>query len=170
MKLIRNVVAGTLLAGGALLTAAASFGIADAQTATTTTAPSNPHGWGPGRIYGKLGLTAEQQASINAIFTAAKPQMQSLHQQMKANHLKLTETSPDDPNYASVVQEVSAANATLAAQRTTASENVRAQIHALLTPAQKTQLAALQAQWAANPHHGRWHGQSGAPTAAPAAQ
>ena len=170
MKSIRKVVAGSLLAGGALFIAAASFSIADAQTTTTTTAPAHPHCWGPGRIYSQLGLTAEQQASIKAIYTAAKPQMQSLHQQMKANHLKLIQTSPDDPNYANVVQEVSAANATLAAQRTTESESVRAQINALLTPAQKTQLAALQAQWAANPHHGPWAGHSGAPAAAPAAQ
>ena len=62
MKSIRKVVAGTLLAGGALLTAAAGVSIASAQTSTTTPTPAGPHGgphgWGPGRIYSKLGLTA----------------------------------------------------------------------------------------------------------------
>jgi len=161
------VAAGMLLAGGALLTAAAGISIATAQTSTPTPAGPHggPHGWGPGHMYGKLGLTAEQQASIKSIFAAAKPQMRSLHEQMEANHLKLSQTSPDDPNYASTVAEVAASNATLASQRTTQSENLRSQINAILTPAQKTQLAALQAQWAANPHRGPWggHGHGGPP-------
>jgi periplasmic protein CpxP/Spy len=153
MKTIRIMVAGTLLGGGALLASAAGISLAAAQTPQGEHAP---HEWGPGRLYSKLGLTAEQQASVRAIFEAGKPQMKTLHEQMQANHLKLSQTSPDDPNYASVVAEVAASNATLASQRTTQAEHVRAQIHALLTPAQKTQLAALEAQRAAEPHHEHW--------------
>jgi Spy/CpxP family protein refolding chaperone len=170
MKSRLNVLAAILVAGGSLLTVATGFSIANAQDSTAAPAPPpGPHGhhaWGPWRIYSKLGLTAEQQSSIKAILTAAKPQMQSLHQQMHANHLKLRETTPDDPNYASVVTATSQADATLAAQATTQREAVRAQMYAVLTPAQKTQLAALEAQWAANPHQGRWGARgTGAPPA-----
>jgi Spy/CpxP family protein refolding chaperone len=162
MKSIRTLVAGTLLGAGVLLASAAGIDIAIAQApATAPAGPHGPHGWGPGHLYSKLGLTAEQQSSIKAIFEAAKPQMKTLHEQQQANHLKLSQTAPDDPNYANVVAEVSASNASLAAQRTTQSENVRSQIHALLTPAQKTQLAALEAQWAANPHRGDWGAHGG---------
>jgi Spy/CpxP family protein refolding chaperone len=107
-------------------------------------------------MYSKLGLTAEQQASIKAIMTAAKPAMKSQHEQMRANHLKLEQTQPTDPNYASVVAEVAQANATLASQRTTQMSEIRSQIYAVLTPAQQTQLQALQAQWTAHPHEGHW--------------
>ena len=172
MKSIRKVLAVTLLAGGALLTAATSFTIAnaadDAATAPTPGARGpGPHGFGPGRMYSQLGLTVEQQASIKAIFTAAKPQMKSLHEQMRANHLKLMQTKPDDPNYATVVAEVAQSNATLASQRTTQDAELKAQIYGVLTAPQKTQLAALEAQWAANPHHGHW-GHGPGPGTAPA--
>jgi Spy/CpxP family protein refolding chaperone len=178
MKSIRNVLAVTLLAGGALLTAATSFSIANAADDTAPPPASGapgpgPHGFGPWRIYGKLGLPAEQQASIKAIFTAAKPQMKSLHEQLRANHLKLMQNKPDDPNYATVVAEVAQTNATLASQRTTQGAELKAQVYALLTAPQKTQLAALEAQWAANPHRGQWgHGPrpGAAATPAPAAQ
>jgi len=177
MKSIRNVLAGSLVAGGALLAGAAAFGVAsaadDATSSAAATAPSatrGQHGWGPGRIYAKLNLTAEQQASIKAIYTAAKPQMQSLHATLKANHLKMSQTTPDDPNYASVVAEVAQSNAALASQRTTQSSEITAQIYALLTPAQKTQLATLEAEWAANPHQGHWghRGSASAAATAPA--
>jgi Spy/CpxP family protein refolding chaperone len=156
MTSIRNVLAGTLLAGGALLTAATSFSIASAAdestppAATTTSGPHwHHHGGGLWHLYSKLGLTPEQQTSIKAIMTAAKPQMKSLHQQMQANHLKLVQTKPDDPNYASVVAEVAQSNASLTSQRTSQQSELRAQMYAVLTPAQKTQLATLEAQWAA---------------------
>jgi protein CpxP len=169
MKSIRNLLAGSLLAGGALLTAAAGVSLASAaDEATTTPAPTEGgghgpgphgpghHGFGPGRIFSKLGLTAEQKQSIKAIFTAAKPQMKTLHEQMHANHLKLMQTKPDDPNYANVVAEVAQSNATLASQRTTQGSQLRAQMYAVLTPAQKSQLAALEAKWQAEPHHRPW--------------
>ncbi len=80
MKSIRKVLAGSF-AVGALLAAATSFSVASAQDGSTaaTTEPSGPHGHGghhhggPWHIYGKLGLTPEQKASIKAIFAAAKP-------------------------------------------------------------------------------------------------
>jgi len=172
MKTMRMVFAGALMAGGALLTAILGFSTAaaagdTAAAAAPTGAPAaGPHGWGhgpggdgPGHLYSKLGLSAEQQASIKAIVMAAKPQMKSLHDQMRANHLKLTQTKPDDPNYGNVVAEVAQSNATLASQRTTRAADLRTQMYALLTPAQKTQLTALEAQWAQHPHHGSWrHG------------
>ncbi len=176
MKSIRNVLTAGVLAGGGLLAAAAGLSSANAadDAVAAAAAPAampgpHAHGWGPERLYSQLNLTAEQQASIKAIMTAAKPQMQSMHAQMKANHLKMLQTTPDDPNYASVVAEVAQTNATLASQRTTHMSEIKAQIYALLTPAQKTQLATLEAQWAANPHQGRWHHPGGGgPAAAPA--
>ena len=176
MKPMRKVFAGILVAGGALVAATVGASTAaaadDAAAAAPAPAPgAGPHGWGhgghgPGHLFSKLGLNAEQQASIKAIMTAAKPQMKSMHDQMRANHLKLMQTKPDDPNYGNVVAEVAQSNATLASQRTTHAAELRHQMYAVLTPAQKTQLTTLEAQWAANPHHGPRHG----PPAAPAAQ
>ena len=181
MKPMRMVFAGILMAGGALLAATSALSTAaaadDAAAATTAagspaagTPGAGPHGWGrgpggdgPGHLYSKLGLSAEQQASIKSIMTAAKPQMKSMHDQMRANHLKLMQTKPDDPNYGNVVAEVAQSNAALASQRTTRAAELRTQMYAVLTPAQKTQLTALEAQWAAQPHHGP--GRHGPPAA-----
>ena len=167
MKSIRKAAAPALLAGAALLAAAASLSIASADTTTTATAATAPapHAWGPGRLYSKLGLSTEQQSSIQSIMTAAKPALQSLHSQMKANHLKLEQTLPTDANYGNVVAEVAQSNATLASQRTTQMAEIRSQIYAVLTPAQRTQLATLQAEWAANPHRGHWHHHGQPPSA-----
>jgi periplasmic protein CpxP/Spy len=162
MKSIRKVVAGTLLAGGALLTAATGFSVASAADETAATSGGydggghrhGPHGFGPGRLFHKLNLTTEQQASIKALYTAAKPQMKTLHEQARANHLKLMQTKPDDPNYSTVVAEVAQSNATLASQRTTQGAQLMAHMYAVLTPAQKTQLATLEAQWAARAQQG----------------
>jgi Spy/CpxP family protein refolding chaperone len=181
------VFAGILMAGTALLAAISTLSIAadDTSSSSTAAAPSGPHGWGhgpggdgpgregpgregPGHLFSKLGLSTEQQASIKGIMTAAKPQMKSMHDQMRANHQKLMQTKPDDPNYANVVAEVAQSNAALASQRTSHAAELRTQMYAVLTPAQKTQLTALEAQWAENPHHGRW--QHGPPGAQPGAQ
>src|SRR5580692_1506235 len=126
MKPMRKVFAG-ILVGGAMVAATVGASTAAAADDAAAAAPApgaGPHGWGhggdgPGHLFSKLGLNAEQQASIKAIMTAAKPQMKSMHDQMRANHLKLMQTKPDDPNYANVVAEVAQSNAALASQRTT---------------------------------------------------
>ena len=117
MKPMRKVFAGILVAGGALVVATVGASTAAAADDAAAVAPApgaGLHGWGHGpgggHLFSKLGLSAEQQASIKAIMTAAKPQMKSMHDQMRANHLKLMQTKPDDPNYGNVVAEVAQSN------------------------------------------------------------
>jgi Spy/CpxP family protein refolding chaperone len=158
MKSNRNLLAGTLLAAGALVTTAAGITIATAAdepaAATPATTPGagprGHHGWhhhdGAFHMLSKLNLSAQQQASIKTIMANAGPQMKSIHQEMRANSLKLSQTQPTDANYASVVSQVTQANGSLHSQMITQREAVRAQIFKVLTPAQQTQLAALKAQ------------------------
>jgi protein CpxP len=155
MKSNRNLLAGTVLAAGALMATAAGISIATAADEPTTAAPSapaapGPHGWhhrhGAFHLLSKLNLSAEQQASIKTIMANAAPQMKSIHQEMRANSLKLSQTQPTDANYPSVVSQVTQANGSLHSQMITQREAVRAQVFKVLTPAQQTQLAALKAQ------------------------
>ncbi|MEO7205396.1 MAG: Spy/CpxP family protein refolding chaperone [Steroidobacteraceae bacterium] len=152
MKSNRNLLTGILLAAGALATTAAGISIATAADEATTAAPAapGPHGWqhhhGVFQLLSKLNLSAEQQASIKIIMANAGPQMKSIHQEMRANSLKLSQTQPTDANYPAVVAQVTEANGSLHSQMITQRESVRAQIFKILTPAQQTQLAALKAQ------------------------
>jgi periplasmic protein CpxP/Spy len=149
MKSIRNLLAGSLMAAAALATATASISVATAADDTAPPAsPGRPHGWHnhEGHLLSKLNLTAEQQASVKAIMANAGPQMKSLHQEMMANTLKLQNTQPNDPNYANVVAEVTQANGALHSQMISQKADTRAQVFKVLTPAQQTQLATLEAQ------------------------
>jgi periplasmic protein CpxP/Spy len=164
MKSIRNLMTATLLTAGAVLTAAAGMSIASAadETATTQPPPPGPHGWhhrgGPMHLLGKLGLSAEQKQQVKDIMTAARPQMQALHEQMHANMLKLQQTQPTDPNYSSITSQVSQTHGSLSAQMLTQHSELRAQIFKVLTPAQQTQLAALEVQMQSRKHGGDWGG------------
>jgi periplasmic protein CpxP/Spy len=155
MNSIRKLLAGSLLAAGALAASAAGISIAAAADDAAVTPPppggphGGPHGWhhrGPGRLLSKLNLTDAQKAQVKTIMTNAGPQMKSIHEQMRANSLKLRQTQPNDANYANVVSEVSQANAGLHSQMTTQRAEVRASVFKVLTPAQQQQLAALEAQ------------------------
>jgi periplasmic protein CpxP/Spy len=160
MKSIRNLLTATLVTAGAVVTAAAGTSIASAADAATTTQPSptqgpheRHHHGGPGRLFSKLGLNAAQKQQIKEIMTAARPQRQSLHEQMRANFAKLRQTAPTDPNYASIVSQVSQTQGSLAGQMVTQRADVRAQVFKVLTPAQQAQLATLEAEMQAHKHH-----------------
>jgi Spy/CpxP family protein refolding chaperone len=178
MKSNRNLLAVSVLAAGALLAAATGISIATAADEATTAAPGAPgtHSWHHGHhgafhLLSKLNLSAQQQASVKTIMANAGPQMKSIHQEMRANSVKLHQTQPNDPNYASVVAQVTQANGSLHSQMLTQKESVRAQIFKVLTPEQQTQLVALQAQMSAQmqARRGAGWGARGA-TPAPAAQ
>jgi Spy/CpxP family protein refolding chaperone len=171
MKPIRNVLRASVLAGCALLTAAGGLSPAiaadDATTTAATTPSPGPHGWhghhhGPWRMLSKLGLSDAQKASIKTIMTNAHPQMQSLHEQMHANSLKLRQTAPTDANYSSIAAQVSQTHGSLSAQMVQQQADVRAQIYKVLTPAQQTQLTSLEAQMEAH-HAAHGPGRGGPP-------
>jgi periplasmic protein CpxP/Spy len=144
MKSNRNLLAGSVLAAGAMLATAAGISIAAAADETPAAAWHHHHGaW---HMLSKLNLSAEQQASVKTIMANAGPQMKSIHEEVRANSLKLQQTQPNDANYANVVAQVTQANGALHSQMISEKEAVRAQIFKVLTPAQQTQLAALQAQ------------------------
>jgi len=172
MKSIRNLLTTTLLAAGALLTAASSVSVASAADDTTTAPPpppgaQEPHGWhhhgGPWHLLSKLNLSADQKAQVKTIMTAARPQMESLHQQMRANMLKLQQTAPTDPNYATITSQVSQAHGSLQAQMLTQHAEIRSQVFKVLTPAQQAQLSTLEAQMQAHKHGPRGPSAGAAP-------
>jgi protein CpxP len=149
MKSNRKLLAGFVLAAGTLM--AAATGISIAAAADTSASPgSGPRAWhhhgGAGRLLAKLNLTPEQHAAVKTIMENAGPQLRSIHQEMRANSLKLQQTQPTDANYASVVAQVTQANGSLHSQMISQREAVRAQIFKVLNPAQQTQLVALQTQ------------------------
>ncbi len=163
MKAMRIFVAATLASGAALIAASLPLAMAGAapQAADGAAAASAPggaagapygrhHGFGLAHLYSKLGLSADQQAQVKSIIDAARPGLKSLHEQMRANSLKLRQATPDDPNYASIANEVSQTHGTLSTQLVAQMADLRSQLYAVLTPAQKTQLAALEAQRQAN--------------------
>jgi Spy/CpxP family protein refolding chaperone len=165
MKSIRNLLTATLLTAGALLTAAAGMSAANAADEAAGAPPPGAPGWhhhrGPWHLLSKLDLNAAQKQQIKSIMTAAHPQMQSLHEQMHANMLKLQQTKPTDPNYTSIVSQASQTHGSLSAQMLTQHAEVRAQVFKVLTPAQQTQLATLEAERQAHKHGAR----GGAPAA-----
>jgi periplasmic protein CpxP/Spy len=155
MKSNRKLLAGSLLAAGALMASVGSISIAAVADTAVAPAPAatpapGPHGWHHhhhgGMMLAKLNLTAEQKAAVKTIMENAGPQMKSIHQEMSANSQKLRQTQPTDANYATVVAQVTQANGSLHSQMITQREAVRAQVFKVLTPAQQTQLVTLQAQ------------------------
>jgi protein CpxP len=144
MKSNRNWLAGSFLAAGTLLAAGASISLATAADVPTTAHGRHHHGGA--HLLAQLNLSAEQQASVKSIRANLGPQMKTIHQEMRANSLKLRQTQPNDPNYANVVAQVTQTNGSLHSQMLTQKEAMRAQIFNVLTPAQQTQLVTLQAQ------------------------
>ena len=168
----RKLLAGSL-AAGLMLSGISLAMAADTAAPAAPAAPGAHGGWHHHRHHGgmmlsKLNLTPEQQASVKTIMANARPQMQSIGHEMHANSQKLHATQPTDANYASVVAQVTQANGSLHSQMITQREAVRAQIYKILTPEQRTQLVALQAQMKANMEARRaaWAARRGA--AAPA--
>jgi Spy/CpxP family protein refolding chaperone len=98
------------------------------------------------RMGDQLDLSAEQRQSIKGIFDAARPQMQAMRESLHTNIEKLHGTQPDDPNYATVVAQVSQSAAELASKMVTESSQVRSQVYGLLTKEQKAKLPQLEAQ------------------------
>ena len=105
------------------------------------------HGMAMGaHMYSKLNLTDAQRAQIKQMrqqgFAQAKPQMQALRQARQA----FASATPGTADYQTAAGNLAEAEADAARSRATLHAGMRAQIYQILTPAQRTQLASLQAQ------------------------
>ncbi|MBS0399553.1 MAG: periplasmic heavy metal sensor [Proteobacteria bacterium] len=148
-----------------------SAGTVFAASSPGTPAPMSHAGsWrhGPEHMFDKLGLSAEQKASVKSIFDTDGKRLQDLRVQMRTNMEKLHQTKPDDPTYDSLVSQVAKDNGALTTQVISAQGAMHARLYAVLTPAQKTQLAGMEArmrermkQGEHRRHHGP--GQDGGP-------
>lgn len=134
---------------GLILTSAMAFG------AVAVAAPAGPaggphghhsHRHGQGMGFQKLNLTDAQRASIKQImhtsFAQNKPQWQALRQQRSA----FESMTPDQVGYQAAAARLAQAEADATKVRVQQKANVRAQIYAVLTPAQKAQMATMRAQ------------------------
>src|SRR5258708_8376429 len=151
MKSIRNLLTATL-AAGALSMAATGMSFAGAADDAAGTQPPPPPGH-PGRnhqgepwhLLGKLDLNAAQKRQIKEIMTAGRPQLQSLREQMQANSLKLWQTQPSDPNYASLASQVSQPHGSPSAPMMTHRPAPRARALKGVTPPRQPPLTRPQA-------------------------
>lgn len=94
----------------------------------------------------KLNLSDGQHQQIKQLakqdFEQLKPQMQAVRQQRKA----LESMEPTASGYQAAANNLAQAEADMARARVLQHASLRAQVYNLLTPAQRTQLAATRAQ------------------------
>jgi protein CpxP len=104
------------------------------------------HAHGPMRALRQLHLSDAQRASIRQIMQTrlanAKPQREALRQQ----HQAFDAMTPDQIGYQAAAAQLAQAESDAARSRVQQQAAMRAQIYAVLNPAQKAQLATLQAQ------------------------
>ncbi len=93
------------------------------------------------RTLDKLDLTAEQSAQIQAIFDAARPQMQAVRETERASREQLETTPPTDPGYAGIV----ASAKSNAAEQIQLMSDAWAKVYEKLTPDQRARIPGIVA-------------------------
>ncbi|HSN72824.1 MAG TPA: Spy/CpxP family protein refolding chaperone [Steroidobacteraceae bacterium] len=109
------------------------------------------HGGDPGirymhHVLEQLDLTPEQEQTVEQIFASARPRLSALHEEMRDIRHSLIDINPDDPDYATVVNQASQKSGELASELVREMSQVRTEIHAVLTDEQKAKLPEIRAQ------------------------
>ncbi len=100
------------------------------------------HGGHKDRLIQQLDLSAEQKTAIAELRAAQREQRKSQRQLNKSNNwLAVT---PDQANYEEQVQAYAKQKAAAVEAKILAESKMRAEVYALLTPEQQTQLAQLK--------------------------
>ena len=104
-------------------------------------------GHGMHRLLRKLDLSTQQRDQVRDILKKSRPQFRSLGMQMRDNQRRLMDVNPDDPNYASIVAQVSQANGQAVTQMIQLRSQMRADVYKVLTPEQKQKLQTMKKKW-----------------------
>jgi periplasmic protein CpxP/Spy len=91
----------------------------------------------------QLGLSDAQKQSIHQIMDGHQKAMSGFHQSEREQHQAFIQLDPTASDYATQVGDLAQQAAALAAQRVQEFAVIKSQIHAVLTPAQRTQLTSL---------------------------
>ncbi len=109
-------------------------------------------GGGPGFGFGGPGLMLEhvadhldlddaQREQVQNILEAARPEMQALREQVRANRDALQALDTSDPAYSTELNNIALSNGQLATEGTLLFTRVRTEINAILTDEQREKLA-----------------------------
>lgn len=142
------------------LAMASALALAPFAIAAAAGQDGGPHGdrhGGHGQFdgaYAKLNLTDAQKANIKQImqnaFAQTKTQRQNLHQQREA----FEQMAPNASGYQAAATSLAQAEGAATQARVQQRAAIRAQIYAILTPAQQAQLATMKADRQAR--HQQW--------------
>ncbi|GAB3789992.1 Spy/CpxP family protein refolding chaperone [Dyella agri] len=122
--------------------------------------PGGPGGWGHhGGHHGmmdlhKLNLSDAQKASIKQIMKSSFGQNKSQFQAVRQQRQAFEAMNPSDSGYQAAAASLAQAEGAATTARVQQMANVRAQIYAVLTPAQQSQWATMKAQQQAR--HQQW--------------
>ena len=129
------------------------------MTAFSTSAEAGP-GRGPGPLFGDgpgpgfpgpgvmlehmadhLDLDDTQRENVRSILDAAKPEIDALREQARANREALEALDPGDPAYSTELNDLAVSNGRLASDGTLLFARIRTEVHAVLTEEQLGKLA-----------------------------
>ena len=113
--------------------------------------PSALIGGGPNGAFGRPGLMLEhmadhldlddsQRQAVTNILEAAKPEIEALREQVRANREALASLEADDPAYSAQINDIAISNGQLATEGTLLFTRVRGEVHAVLTDEQLEKL------------------------------
>jgi Spy/CpxP family protein refolding chaperone len=91
----------------------------------------------------QLDLSDVQKQSIRQIMDGHQKAMNGFHESERQQHQAFIDLDPATSSYATQVGDLAEQAAALAAQRVQEFAAIKGQIHAVLTPAQRTRLAGL---------------------------
>lgn len=95
------------------------------------------------RVLHRLDLSAEQREKVHAILDAVKPQFQTHAEALRASRQQLRDLSPAKFDEAAV-RAIANSQAKEMADMIVLSQKVRAQVYAVLTPAQQSKLTEMR--------------------------
>ncbi len=88
-----------------------------------------------------LDLDDTQREQVRNIVESAKPEIEALREQLRANREALSSLDTGDPAYSTALNDIAISNGQLATEGTLLFTRVRSEVHAVLTDDQRDKLA-----------------------------
>jgi len=142
------------LLGLALASVLAMGGVAAAGQGGDASGGWHHHGGSQMMLFSKLDLSDAQRASIKQIISSSREQNKTSRQALRQQREAFEAMSENSAGYQAAASSLATAEAQATHDRVLRMASIRAQIHAVLTPAQQAQLVTLKAQEQAR--HQQW--------------